>query len=379
MDAVYLDHAATTPTRPEVVEAMLPYLKEHFGNPSSIHRFGRQNRAAIDEARQTIADSIGADPNEIVFTSGGTESDNTAIIGIAEANRDKGRHIITSSIEHHAVLHTCSYLEKQGFEVTYLPVDQTGTIEMAALQEAIREDTILVTVMFGNNEVGTIEPIAEIAHLIKEKEIVFHTDAVQVYGLVDIDVKQIGVDLLSISGHKINGPKGIGYLYVRNGTVMMSHQHGGEQERKRRAGTENVAGIVGLAEAVKLSQASMGKRNHQYESFRSKMLEIFDRNQLEYELNGSELHRLPHVLNLYFPGIGAESLLINLDLASIAASSGSACTAGSLEPSHVLQAMFGDSVRAKSSVRFSFGFGNTMEQVEKAAEEIVTIVNRLKK
>lgn len=379
MNAVYLDHAATTPTRPEVVEAMLPYLKEHFGNPSSIHSFGRQNRAALDEARQVLADSIGAHPNEIVLTSGGTEADNTATIGVAEANRDRGRHIITSSIEHHAVLHTCNYLEKQGFDVTYLPVDRTGRVELDAFREAIREDTILVTVMLGNNEVGTLEPIAEMAGIVKEKGILFHTDAVQAYGHIDIDANQLGVDLLSISGHKINGPKGIGFLYVKNGTMLEPHQHGGEQERKRRAGTENVAGIVGLAEAVKLSRATMKERDDENEAFRSRMIEVLDREEVEYEVNGSESHRLPHVLNLYFPGVSSESMLVNLDLAGIAASSGSACTAGSVEPSHVLESMFGDSARARSSIRFSFGYGNTMEQIEKSAEQIAAIVSRLKK
>lgn len=377
MEAVYLDNAATTQTRPEVVEAMLPYLRENFGNPSSIHRFGRQNRAALDKARQIAADSIGARPNEIVFTSGGTEADNMAIIGTAEAYSDKGKHIITSSIEHHAVLHTCHHLEKQGFDVTYLPVDRSGRVNVETLKEAVREDTILVTVMYGNNEVGTIQPVAEMASFLNEKDIAFHTDAVQAYGLVDINVKRLGVDLLSISAHKINGPKGIGFLYVKDGVHITPYQHGGEQERKRRAGTENVAGIVGLAEAVKLSQASMEERRQQYESFREKMLEVFDHEGIAYQVNGSRLHHLPHILNVYFPGVGSEALLVNLDLAGIAASSGSACTAGSLEPSHVLRAIYGNGERGGSSIRFSFGYGNTLEEVETAARQTANIVKRL--
>jgi cysteine desulfurase len=378
MEAIYLDHAATTPMRPEVVDAMLPYLREQFGNPSSIHRFGRQNRAALDEARQIAADSIGAAPNEIVFTSGGTEADNMAIIGTAEAYRGEGKHIIASSVEHHAVLHTCYHLEKRGFDVTYLPVDRSGRVNVETLKEAVRKDTILVTVMYGNNEVGTLQPVAEIASFLKENDIVFHTDAVQAYGLVNMDVKQLGVDLLSISGHKINGPKGIGFLYVRNGVPIIPYQHGGEQERKRRAGTENVAGIAGLAEAVKLSQATMDERRQQYESFRAKMLEVFDHGGIAYQVNGSRLYYLPHILNVYFPGTGSEAMLVNLDLAGIAASSGSACTAGSLEPSHVLHAMYGNDERGGASIRFSFGYGNTVEDVETAAKKTADIVKRLR-
>ncbi|HEX6922378.1 MAG TPA: cysteine desulfurase family protein [Bacillales bacterium] len=377
METIYLDHAATSPVLPEVVDAMIPYLRENYGNPSSIHGFGRRNRAALDEARQTIADSIGASPNEIVFTSGGTEADNMAIVGAAIANKDKGRHIITSSIEHHAVLHTCQHLESQGFEITYLPVDRGGRINMKQLREAVREDTILVTVMYGNNEVGTLQPIAEMGAFLREQGILFHTDAVQVYGLVDIEVKELSVDLLAVSAHKINGPKGSGFLYVRDGVTLTPNQHGGEQERKRRAGTENVPGIVGLAEAAKHSRASMEMRREKYEAFRSAMLEIFEREGVNYELNGSESHHLPHVLNVYFPNVNSESLLVNLDLAGIAASSGSACTAGSFEPSHVLEAMYGDETRGQSSVRFSFGYGNEMDNIKKAALETAKIVKRL--
>ncbi|HEX7063796.1 MAG TPA: cysteine desulfurase family protein [Bacillales bacterium] len=377
MDTIYLDHAATSPVRPEVVDAMLPYLKENFGNPSSIHSVGRKNRAALDEARQTIADSIGASPNEIVFTSGGTEADNMAIVGAASANIGKGKHVITSSVEHHAVLHTCRYLESQGFDVTYLPVDRSGRVSVQELQESVREDTILVTIMYGNNEVGTLQPIAELASILKEQGILFHTDAVQAYGLVPIDVKQLDVDLLSGSAHKINGPKGSGFLYVREGVSLAPNQYGGEQERKRRAGTENVPGIVGLAEAARRSQDSMEKRREKYEAFRSKMLEIFDDKGIDYEVNGSGADYLPHVLNVYFPNVNSESLLVNLDLAGVAASSGSACTAGSFEPSHVLEAMYDDEARGRSSIRFSFGYGNEIEQIEKAALETAKIVKRL--
>lgn len=377
MDAIYLDHAATSPTRPEVVDAMIPYLKEHFGNPSSIHRFGRKNRGALDKARDVVAASIHASPNEIVFTSGGTEADNMAIIGAAMAYQDKGKHIITSSIEHHAVLHTCRFLEENGFEVTYLPVDRSGKVNVETIRESLRNDTILATIMYGNNEVGTLQPIAEIAELLHGENIIFHTDAVQAFSLIDLDVQQLGIDLLSTSAHKINGPKGIGFLYVKEGTALTSFQHGGEQERKRRAGTENVAAIIGLAEAVQRSMDEREQRCGVYESYRAKMLEVFDREGVEYKVNGSSKSHLPHILNIYFPGANVEALLVNLDLAGIAASSGSACTAGSLEPSHVLAAMYGTDQYGQYSVRFSFGYGNTSEDVEKAAMKTAKIVQRL--
>lgn len=377
MDAIYLDHAATSPTRPEVVEAMVPYLKEHFGNPSSIHRFGRENRGALDEAREIAAASIHASSNEIVFTSGGTEADNMAIIGAAMANRDQGRHIITSCVEHHAVLNTCRFLEDNGFEVTYLPVDRSGRVNVETMRESLRPDTILASIMVGNNEVGTLQPIAEIAALLHEENILFHTDAVQAYSLMDLDVRQLGVDLLSTSAHKINGPKGIGFLYVKDGTLLDSLQHGGEQERKRRAGTENVAAIIGFAEAIECSMAVMEKRRHAYESFRTQMLGIFDREGVAYKVNGSGGRHLPLILNVYFTGTHVETLLTRLDLEGIALSSGSACTAGSHEPSHVLAAMYGDDKVGQSSLRFSFGYGNTAEEVEKAALKTAEIVKKL--
>ncbi|WP_027407912.1 cysteine desulfurase family protein [Anoxybacteroides tepidamans] len=378
MERIYLDHAATSPVHPAVVERMVPFMTEWFGNPSSIHFFGRQSRHAVDEARETIARSIGAKANEIIFTSGGTEADNLALIGVAMANREKGAHIITSAVEHHAVLHTCHYLEKQGFHVTYLPVNEQGQISLHDLQQALRDDTILVSIMYGNNETGVLQPIKEIGEILKDHQALFHTDAVQAYGLVPIDVKEFHIDLLSVSAHKINGPKGIGFLYAKDTVKLMPRSHGGEQERKRRAGTENVPGIVGMAKAVEIAQQTIEEKTALYRSFKKIMLNIFDNESISYIVNGDMDDALPHVLNVAFPGTNVESMLVNLDLAGIAASSGSACTAGSIDPSHVLVAMFGkDSKRVRSSIRFSFGLGNTEEQIEKAAYETVKIVRRL--
>ncbi|MCP8967274.1 cysteine desulfurase family protein [Ectobacillus ponti] len=378
MERIYLDHAATSPAHPQVVESMLPYMTEVYGNPSSIHSFGRQSRQAVDEARRVCAASIGAGYQEIIFTAGGTEADNLAILGVARANRSRGNHIITTAVEHHAVLHTCRVLEKEGYRVTYLPVDQAGRISLADLQAALTDETILVTVMFGNNEVGTVQPIAEIGALLQQHQAYFHTDAVQAYGLMSIDVKELGIDLLSISAHKINGPKGVGFLYARNGVKFEPLLIGGEQERKRRAGTENVPGIVGLRTAVQLSLPAREQKAHQYRAFKDIMLSVFQAEDIAFEVNGSLADGLPHVLNISFPGMSVESFLVNLDLAGIAVSSGSACTAGSIDPSHVLVAMFGkQSERIRSSIRFSFGLGNTREQVEKAAYETAKIVKRL--
>lgn len=378
LERIYLDHAATSPVHPEVVHAMIPYMTEVFGNPSSIHFFGRQSRRAVDEAREAIAKTIGAKTNEIIFTSGGTEADNLALIGVAMANRQKGRHIITTSVEHHAVLHTCHYLEKQGFEVTYLPVNEQGKISLTDLQKALRPDTILVSVMFGNNETGVLQPIEEIGMMLKEHPAYFHTDAVQAYGLIPIDVNKLHIDLLSVSAHKINGPKGVGFLYVRENVKLIPHLYGGEQERKRRAGTENVAGIIGLQKAVEIAQQTMREKVQLYRSFKERMLAIFEQEGIHYAVNGDMDDSLPHVLNVAFFGTNVEAMLVNLDLAGIAASSGSACTAGSVDPSHVLVAMFGkDSERIRSSIRFSFGLGNTAQQIEMAAYETVKIVKRL--
>lgn len=380
LERIYLDHAATSPVHPQVVEAMVPYMTTYFGNPSSIHSFGRETRRALDEARETIAKTIGAKANEIIFTSGGTEADNLAIIGVAMANREKGRHIITTCVEHHAVLNTCKYLQKQGFDVTYLPVDEHGIISVEQVKSALRDDTVLVSIMFGNNETGVLQPIHDIVQLLHDHDVYFHTDAVQAYGLVPIDVHELGIDLLSVSSHKINGPKGVGFLFVREGVRLTPHIYGGEQERKRRAGTENVPGIVGLQKAAELAQQMMSEKRALYEQFQRIMLTTFEREGIHYAVNGHETNRLPHVLNVAFFGTNVEALLVNLDLAGIAASSGSACTAGSIDPSHVLVAMYGnDSERIRSSVRFSFGYGNTIEQVERAAYDIAKIVKRLTK
>lgn len=378
MERIYLDHAATSPVHPEVVKKMIPYMSEMFGNPSSIHFYGRQTRYTVDEARHICARSINANPNEIIFTSGGTEADNLALLGVARANRSKGNHIITTQIEHHAILRTCEVLERNGFEVTYLPVDETGRVQISDVQEALTDETILVSIMFGNNEVGTVQPIAEIGELLKGHQAYFHTDAVQAYALTAIDVKNLGIDLLSISAHKINGPKGIGFLYASTQVKIEPLLIGGEQERKRRAGTENVPSIVGLQHAVLLAEEKREQKRAQYEEFKDIMLSFFKKEDIIFKVNGNFEHCLPHVLNVSFIGIDIESFLVNLDLAGIAVSSGSACTAGSIDPSHVLVAMFGkDPGQIRSSIRFSFGLGNTEEQVEKAASETVKIVKRL--
>ncbi|MFK3958302.1 cysteine desulfurase family protein [Guptibacillus hwajinpoensis] len=379
MSAIYMDHAATSPVHPDVIEAMVSSLKSGFGNPSSIHQFGRKSRHALDEARNNLASSIHAQANEIIFTSGGTEADNLAIVGAAKGNLAKGNHIITTVIEHHAALNACKVLEQEGFDVTYLPVNENGRISIDDLEKAIRPETILITVMYGNNEVGTVQPIAEIARLANDSDILFHTDAVQAYGLIDLDVKQLGVDLLSVSAHKINGPKGVGFLYVKDGTKLLPHSFGGEQERKRRAGTENVAGIVGMEKAAELMRIDREAKVELYQNMKQVMLGVFDEASIPYRINGDQDHILPHVFNVSFLDAKVEPMLMNLDLAGIAVSSGSACTAGSHEPSHVLTAMFGDNERTQTAIRFSFGYGNAIEDATKAASEVVKIVNRLKK
>jgi cysteine desulfurase len=380
MSNIYLDHAATTITHPDVVKEMLPYFSEKYGNPSSVHHFGRQARKLLDEARHKMARSIGAKDQEIVFTSGGTEADNMALIGTALANQKKGRHIITTEAEHHAVLHACGYLESIGFEVTYLPVNERGTVTLRAIEEAIRDTTILVSVMYTNNEVGTIQPIKEIGQHLRNLDILFHTDAVQAFGLTAINVNELGVDLLSVSSHKINGPKGVGFLYVREGIAISPLFYGGEQERKKRAGTENVPGIAGFKAAVEIIEEKMEVRSQEYEQLKAAMLTVFKTADTPFFQNGDGNLAMPHILNVSFPGVNVESMLVNLDLSGIAASSGSACTAGSIEPSHVLVSMFGkESDRVFSSIRFSFGIGNTVEQVERAALETVKIVKRLTK
>lgn len=376
---IYVDHAATSPTHPEVVEEMLPFLYGNFGNPSSIHQYGRKARQAIDDARYFLASTIGCHETEIIFTSGGTEADNLAVIGYANANSIRGKHIITTKIEHHALLHACKRLEKNGFDVSYISVDQFGNVSLEELKSLVREDTILASIMFGNNEVGTIQPIKEIGEFLKEKNIAFHTDAVQAYGIEKINVKELNIDLLSVSAHKINGPKGIGFLYVSAGKRVEPYLVGGDQERKRRAGTENIAGIVGFRHAAKIAYETIEERRNLYFSFREKLQQIFDENKVEYEINGNTQTFLPHIFNVSFKGISVESLLVNLDLAGIAASSGSACTAGSLEPSHVLSEMFKENQeRILSSVRFSFGLGNTIDQIEELGLKTVKIIERIK-
>jgi len=368
----YFDHSATTPMRPEVLEAMTPYLLEQYGNPSSVHAAGRSARAAIDKARRQIAQELNAKPTELIFTSGGTESDNYAIFGAAEAAREKGRHLITTRFEHHAVLRAFEELEKQGYDVTYLDVPSSGVVSLTALQEAVREDTILVSIMFGNNEVGTIQPIATFGQFLRERSILFHTDAVQVFGKQAIDVEALQVDLLSASGHKINGPKGIGLLYVRTGVKLAPQTFGGEQERKRRAGTENVPGVVGLAKALELMIVERDQQQDHIKQLRSVLLTRLDESGIHYEINGQE--GLPNVLNLYFPRIEIEPFLIMLDMRQMAVSSGSACTAGSVEPSHVLSAMYGEDERTRASVRISFGHGNDVSQVELLAQALQDVV-----
>ncbi len=376
---IYLDHSATTPAHPEVAQVMMECMVNTFGNPSSIHSYGRQARHVIDETRAFIAKSINAAENEIIFTSGGTEADNTALFGVAMANKEKGNHIITTSIEHHAILHTCKQLEKEGFEITYLPVNEYGEISIEALKAAIKESTILVSIMYGNNEVGTIQPIKEIGELLSDSTILFHSDAVQAYGTQPIDVKDLHLDLMSVSAHKINGPKGIGFLYAKNGVKFVPRQYGGEQERKRRAGTENVAGIAGFKEAVRIAHDGLQGKIEKYEQFKQRMTSIFEQENIQFKINGEGAKSLlPHVLNISFPGTNVESMLVNLDLEGIAASSGSACTAGSIDPSHVLVAMFGNkSSRTTNSIRFSFGYGNTLDEIEEAALSITKIVKKI--
>jgi cysteine desulfurase len=376
MEEIYLDHAATTPVHPAVLDAMLPFYKEMHGNPSSLHRFGQRTRYVVDQARSTIAASLHASPAEIVFTSGGTEADNMALIGIMAAHAEKGKHLITSTIEHHAVLDTCEYLERQGYEVTYVPVDHTGIVSVEAIRAAIRPDTVLISIMYGNNEVGTLQPIEEIGRIARENGVYFHTDAVQAYGVEALDVKQLPVDLLSLSAHKINAPKGIGALYISRNIKIAPYLHGGNQEKKRRAGTENVAGISGFAKAVEIAMAQREEHRADYLKYRALMLEIWKEMGVEYTLNGHPEHYLPHILNVSFPSIKTETMLMNLDIAGIAAASGSACTAGSLEISHVLQAMNLPEAIVESAIRFSFGYGNSPEQIRAAARKIGGIVQR---
>lgn len=374
MKRIYLDHAATSPMHPEVADVFTEALGTLYGNPSSIHGTGREARKALDDARRVFAKSIGANDPEIIFTSGGTEADNFAIFGTA-AKKD-GKHIITSAIEHHAVLHACEKLEHEGYDVTYLPVDENGLVRAEDVKNALRDDTILVTIMLGNNEVGTVQPVAEIGELLKGTDVTFHTDAVQAYGILPIDVESLGVDLLSVSAHKLNGPKGIGFLYQKKGTALAPLLYGGEQERKRRAGTENVPAITAFAKAVEISANEREEKAEAYESYKRIFRDTLEKEGVPFKENGT--NPLPHVLNISLPGIEIESFLVNLDLAGISASSGSACTAGSIDPSHVLVAMYGaDAEELRNSIRFSFGLGLTEEAVAEAAQKTAQIYKRL--
>jgi len=377
MQRVYLDHAATTPVRPEVLEAMLPYFTQEFGNASGVYSWSRTARQAMDQARDSVAKVLGATAEEIVFTSGGSEADNLAIKGTAWAKRKQGNHIITSAIEHHAVLETCQWLETQGFEVTYVPVNAEGLVDPEDVRRALRPDTILVTIMHANNEVGTIQPIAEIGAIVRESKAVFHTDAVQTAGVLDINVDYLNVDLLTISAHKIYGPKGLGALYVRKGTRLVPLSHGGGHERRRRAGTENIAGIVGFAKALELAQLEREAENARLISLRDKLIEGL-RAIPHTKINGSLTERLPNNVNVCFEFIEGESLLLNLDMRGIAASSGSACTSGSLDPSHVLLAMGMPHEIAHGSLRLTLGRSTTAEDIDYVLNEITPIVERLR-
>lgn len=375
---IYLDNAATTKTRPEVVETMLPYFTEFYGNPSSVYEFSGISKKAITGARETIANALGAKSNEIYFTAGGSEADNWALIATAEAYETKGKHIITSKIEHHAVLHTCEYLEKRGFEVTYLDVDENGVIKLEELKKAIRPDTILITIMFANNEIGTIEPIKEIGQIAKENGVLFHTDAVQAFGHVPINVDEYNIDMLSASGHKINGPKGIGFLYIRTGIKSRSFVHGGGQERKRRAGTENVPGIVGFGKAVELAVSEMDERIQKETDLREYLMNrVMD--EVPYtRINGHRKNRLSNNVNFAFQFIEGESLLIMLDMKGICGSSGSACTSGSLDPSHVLLAIGLPHEIAHGSLRLTLDQVNTREEMDYVVESMKEIVDKLR-
>jgi cysteine desulfurase len=375
---VYLDHSATTYVKDEVLQAMIPYFTEKFGNASSIYSLGRESKKAIEEAREKVAKALNCEAREIFFTASGTEADNWAIKGVAFANRNKGNHIITTAIEHHAVLHTCQYLEKEGFEVTYLPVDEYGMVSLERLREAITDKTILITIMFANNEIGTIQPIAEIGRIAREKGVYFHTDAVQAIGNIPIDVNEYNIDMLSLSAHKFYGPKGIGALYVRKGVKMHTFMQGGAQERGRRAGTENVAGIVGLGHAIELAAKNIEAYNHKLRTLRDRLVkEVLEK--IPYaRLNGHPTQRLPGNANFSFEFIEGESLLLMLDMKGIAASSGSACTSGSLDPSHVLLAIGLPHEIAHGSLRLTFGDENTQEDVEYIMEVLPPIVERLR-
>ena len=378
MGRIYLDYAATTPTHPEVVKTMLPYFTDAFGNPSSIHSYGQEAKGAIEEARVKVADLIGARNEEIIFTSGGTEADNFALKGVAYANENRGNHIITSSIEHHAVIETCKFLERSGFRVTYLPVDAYGLVDPDDVEKAITDKTILISVMQANNEMGTVQPIAEIGRIAKEAGIYFHTDAVQTVGHIPVDVNELGVDLLSMSAHKFYGPNGVGALYIRKGTKLTPFMHGGEQERRRRASTENVPGIVGFGKAVELTQQEMSREAKRLTYLRDQLIKGLLERIDHIRLNGHPTMRLPNNVNVSVDFVEGESMLLNLDLEGICASTGSACSSSSLEPSHVLLALGLSPEQAHGSLRFSLGKWTTEEEIGRVLEVLPPIVAKLR-
>lgn len=375
---IYLDNAATTKTAPEVVEKMLPYFTENYGNPSSIYGLGGKAKKAVEESRETIAKNLGAKTQEIYFTAGGSESDNWALQATARAYGEKGKHMITSAIEHHAILHSCRELERQGFEITYLPVDENGLVSPAAVEEAIREDTILISIMFANNEIGTIQPIAEIGAIAKKRQVLFHTDAVQAFGQIPINVEEMHIDMLSASGHKLNGPKGIGFLYIRQGVKIRSFIQGGQQERGRRAGTENVPGIVGIGCATARAFSIMEEKTKQEIALREYLIDRILTEIPYSRLNGARENRLPNNVNISFEFIEGESLLILLDGKGICASSGSACTSGSLDPSHVLLAIGLPHEKAHGSLRLTLSEENTKEEMDYVVDNLKQIVDRLR-
>jgi cysteine desulfurase len=378
MRTVYLDHSATTPVHPDVVEAMLPFFTEEYGNASSIHRFGRNARVAVDEAREKVARLLNAQDQEIYFTSGGTEGDNLAIKGVAWALQDKGNHIITSQVEHEAVLNTCHYLEKNGFTVTYLPVDQYGMVDPTEVRKAITDKTIIISVMHANNEVGTIQPIAEIGAIAQQQEVLFHTDAVQTVGKMPLDVKALSVDLLSMSGHKFYGPKGVGALYMRKGAKIQPLAHGGHHENWKRAGTENIPGIVGMAKAMEICYQELEVVSKRESQLRDALQKGIQETIEDVRFNGHPTQRLPGSLSACFEALEGEALILSLDLKGVAASTGSACSSGSLEPSHVLKAMGVPIEIAHGSARLTLGRGNTQEEIDYVLEVLPEIVDRLR-
>ena len=375
---IYLDNAATTKTSEEVVAAMLPYFTEYYGNPSSVYEFASESKKAVSNARRTIAETLGAQENEIYFTAGGSEADNWALKATAEAYQSKGKHIITTKIEHHAILHTAEYLEKRGFEITYIGVDENGVVKVDELEKAIRPDTILISVMFANNEIGTIQPIKEIGEIAKKHGVLFHTDAVQAYGQLPINVDELHIDMLSSSGHKLNGPKGIGFLYIRKGVKIRSFVHGGAQERKRRAGTENVQGIVGYGKAAEIAAKTMKERTAKEIELRDHLIDRVLAEVPYTRLNGHRTNRLPNNANFSFQFVEGESLLILLDNNGICASSGSACTSGSLDPSHVLLAIGLPHEIAHGSLRLTLSAETTMEDIDFVVDCIKQIIERLR-